>query len=646
VQNPAVWRALLGWAVERELVLLTTNEGGLTDAVGTLLQLRAQGVQSTLVHATSSLVCDAVYGVVPDGACVWTSWKPPGIVGEWEADNFRTILFVARKYIVSRLVAEGLGVLQTDTDTVWFVNPFALFNSPSLRPFDVIVQQDGPFANAGVLYVRNGRNGTGAGYVVQELLLTLQRFSGDPASILAAVREIIPQQAKRIAHKVENEQMGLNDVIASAVLGRRVWTSSLGRLYQAKGGVCPSASCDVKAKSGYSETFREVMKRSTRVPIDICTADPHRHMACASGGSRRAVEKGISLTIRDPGMPGNRGTPSKLLIAPPSLFSHLQSYRASVPLSWDQRCAAVKALRNTHRHRPAVEHLEAARRVAPVVAMLHLSALASAKFQRSVVIQALGIWDPRADAAGVRFGTPRLRGGMRVITLDNFDLRELVRQEDTATASELLARPLLRLALLSGRQPAASPLPCAKGAGGISNRRQRGPVDLIVPNSDCGDPVPGDSSRTPASECILFFRSAQCHEIVLSSMEFARLRANITSASSAELSELRMPLSLLGTNLNVPGSGSPSQKLALDIPSLAAKFREVLGKSKAQLVILDGGGMPLSKLDDALGKLPSFREGARALTSSAKASGEMLAAGSVPMLCRSLHRMKPWLKAA
>jgi hypothetical protein len=78
VEEPAVWRALLGWAVEREVVLLTTNERGLTDAVGTLLQLRAHGVQSTLVHATDKEVCDAVYEVVPDGACVWTTWKVSG----------------------------------------------------------------------------------------------------------------------------------------------------------------------------------------------------------------------------------------------------------------------------------------------------------------------------------------------------------------------------------------------------------------------------------------------------------------------------------------------------------------------------------------------------------------------------------------
>lgn len=684
LENPHVWRSLLAWAIERQIVLLTTNEGGLVNAVGTLLQLRSHGVMATLVHGTSKNVCDAFYESVPDGACAWTTWKPPGIVGAWQPSNYRTVLFVARKYIVQRLaVNEGMGVLQTDTDTVWFVNPFVLFDSPALRSYDVIVQRDNPFANAGVLYVRNARNGTGTAYVVNELLRTLQLFSGETREVLRAVREILPL-ATDVAPKVDNEQMHLNDIIASAALGRRVWSFSIARLYSAEGQPCDHPACDDKSKLGYAKTMHDVHAISRGVKLELCMHGSGDRSRCATPPARHsALFPGSALTIADPsrsrrggglfsGSAAAAAHSSRLLLAPANLFAHLQQYKLIMAEQHSGRCSVLAELRRARgAELGAASGADAwaweAKRIAPVVAMVHLAALSSAKHQRALVVQALGSWDSRADGAGRRFTEPRLRGrAMRVVTLTNFDLYPLLAAASTSDAQLALARPLLRLAKLTGRRPAPPAIPCAVGAaaprrapgaatawggaraaarahtlpdGSQAKVRSSG-SELIVPNSDCGDVLPGDASGIPAvgGECLLL-STAQCHDLILSRFELGRLRANLSEAGGPGASgagETRVPLAALlaedGASAGDVGGrgGLRSPDARFDTNGLAERVSRMLGASlPTPIITIDGNGAPLSVLDEALGQLPQF--GAESVAQLRNDAGSPIAA-----LCRSV----------
>ncbi|KAG8468520.1 hypothetical protein KFE25_013603 [Diacronema lutheri] len=636
LENATVWRSLVAWAVERQVVLVTTNEHGLVDAVGTLLQLRSHGVMPTLVHATSKAVCDALYEAVPDGACAWTTWKPPTIVGEWKPPNFRTVLFVARKYIVHRLaVDEGIAVLQTDTDTVWFVNPFALFDSPALREYDVIVQRDAPFANAGVMFVRNARAGTGAAYVVAELLRTLQRFSGEDADVLRAVREVLPAAAA-VARKVDNEQMHLNDIIASAALGRRVWSSSIKRLYGADGSVCAHPNCDEPSRRAYAETSAAVHALLANTgPLDLCVPSERSPSLCGLAQWRRAAlrDSGLAVSVSD--LTARRGLmsharASKLLIAPPLLFAHLLSFRTMVAEQRSARCRQTESLRARLGARLGAANGSDAwaweeHRAAPVVAMVHLAALSSAKHQRAVVVQGLGSWDARADGAGARFGRPRLYGAtMRVITLANFDMSALVNASRGDGAEQALIRPLLRLAQLTGRRPALPGFPCGAGASATSvdarAKARVNQVELIVPNSDCGQPVPADASRTPATggEC-MFVSTSQCHSLVLSQFELRRLRANASGSAEGESAHARAPDAggsawsaerRVRLDALVRGAhGAHGDATGAHARDLDVRARELLGADlDVTIVTIDGGGAPLAALDGALAALPQFAE--------------------------------------
>ena len=58
--------------------------------------------------------------------------------------------------MIIQLSTTGLNVLQTDTDVVWFTDPYPALYSHPLAQQALIIQKDLPFANAGVIYARAG----------------------------------------------------------------------------------------------------------------------------------------------------------------------------------------------------------------------------------------------------------------------------------------------------------------------------------------------------------------------------------------------------------------------------------------------------------------------------------------------------------
>ena len=67
-----------------------------------------------------------------------------------------------------RLPTPGLNVLQTDTDVVWFTDPYPALYSHPLAQQALVIQKDLPFANAGVIYARGGA-GSGSAWALHEL---------------------------------------------------------------------------------------------------------------------------------------------------------------------------------------------------------------------------------------------------------------------------------------------------------------------------------------------------------------------------------------------------------------------------------------------------------------------------------------------
>merc|ERR1712185_645686 len=81
----------------------------------------------------------------------------------------------------------------------------------------LIFQADNPFANAGIFYVQNVKDGDGAAWVLQELNRRINRFTYTPES----VRQLPNSRWARPPYFANaDEQANLNDVVASALSGQ------------------------------------------------------------------------------------------------------------------------------------------------------------------------------------------------------------------------------------------------------------------------------------------------------------------------------------------------------------------------------------------------------------------------------------------
>ena len=124
-----------------------------------------------LILAPDRSVCSGLWDALPSLACVW--W-PSRFTGERPNSLYNTMFgrtalafFEARKLLLERLVvSHRLNVLHLDADTVWFANPYPLFKT-LYAEYNLIVQTDNPFVNAGILYVQNARDGDAAAWVLQ-----------------------------------------------------------------------------------------------------------------------------------------------------------------------------------------------------------------------------------------------------------------------------------------------------------------------------------------------------------------------------------------------------------------------------------------------------------------------------------------------
>lgn len=97
-------------------------------------------------------------------------------------------------------------MLQTDTDVVWFTDPYPALYSHPLAQQALIIQKDLPFANAGVIYARAGA-GRGSAWVLHELQARIATFSFHPE----AVPRLVPW-ARPPYFSNADEQTLLNDV--------------------------------------------------------------------------------------------------------------------------------------------------------------------------------------------------------------------------------------------------------------------------------------------------------------------------------------------------------------------------------------------------------------------------------------------------
>lgn len=198
----------------RDVVLLFTagDPTSLDLCANALLQMRALGLEKhALVVAERHDHCERLASRKVRAACGWSSRileHPPSdsfaLRRFWD-NRFR--FYHAKKYWLAELVRNGFGVLQADTDTVWNADPL-----PTLRSINasVVVQNDAPFANAGVVYARPG--GARAQRMLDKLAWSIQLMQNRPS----AIARIVPFATPPFYGNMD-DQTGLNDAIVVAV---------------------------------------------------------------------------------------------------------------------------------------------------------------------------------------------------------------------------------------------------------------------------------------------------------------------------------------------------------------------------------------------------------------------------------------------
>ena len=171
-------------AVGSELVLLTTNAGGLTSAVNMALQLRRVGLTAVLVLADRRSTCATAHASWPWLRCGWSK-------GLGTFERYRTAPMVSREerllwalwsakwLTTARLVDLRVNVLALDSDAIILTNPFALLNAPPLSHYAMVVPAEGARVNIGFLYVRGAAvsPGGGASSVLWDVVRRLRIFT-------------------------------------------------------------------------------------------------------------------------------------------------------------------------------------------------------------------------------------------------------------------------------------------------------------------------------------------------------------------------------------------------------------------------------------------------------------------------------------
>ena len=99
-----------------------------------VFNFRAMGLYNMLIFADKEQTCEALWGVLPQLACVYwpsrfTAKKPDSLYNTM-FNKVALAFFEARKLLVQRLVlGYGLNLLHLDADTIWFANPFPIFKT-------------------------------------------------------------------------------------------------------------------------------------------------------------------------------------------------------------------------------------------------------------------------------------------------------------------------------------------------------------------------------------------------------------------------------------------------------------------------------------------------------------------------------------
>ena len=410
-------RVLRSAAADGEVMLLCMgNDGTQRQAANLVLSLRAMGLYHMLTMAPDRNTCAALWRILPSLACVW--WpsqfareKPRSLYNNMFS---RTALafFEARKQLLERLVLHHrCNVFHVDGDTIFFANPYVAFKT-LYQQHNLIVQTDNPFANAGVFYLQNVKDGDAASWVLKELNRRIARFTYRPESVQQLPNSAWASAPPYFANA--DEQANLNDVIASSLSGMMSFSGGVefmearfrerfaprkcfapaNRMAHGDKTECAVVSEARKLMHNLAWTRRlnegGAVAAARRVLRGCGSDQGFRYRTVTHLCQRRGWASAREGLLQ---VPGNASAPqSKLALAPAWLFSHFpygsffDDFRRCHDSGWNWAAASV-----TERRLCMPEHRVPA-------FMVHLAGLRQESWGRRTLMRALGVWQDAADA--------------------------------------------------------------------------------------------------------------------------------------------------------------------------------------------------------------------------------------------------------
>jgi hypothetical protein len=352
-----------------------------------------------------------------------------------------------------------VNVLQTDTDVAWLASPYPLLKT-HFANHSLVVQIDAPLVNAGVIYVQNAREGSGAAWLLQELARRVHLFMWHPE----AVAEVVPW-AKPPFFANADEQTIMNDVLISSIADEVTYAGSTAH-WEIKRGSSKSVKWDTtREKHQYDAMMRTVEK--ARRPLHSSAATEQQLAATLCPLWRKRSQLGDWFPLHVASTPNRTAVPTSYAAAPNWMFAHYPADAGAWQASGHSAeqgplCVPPTPTVMQQQQQQGGEAAAADRR--PPFVMMHMAGIRTGAWHRRALLRAHGWWHPEADALMA------------------------------AEAGWDTQRPLLRVAWddgAAGTLPALSPVELETLVANLLTLSLLSERSAVVPDTEC--PAPGSA---------------------------------------------------------------------------------------------------------------------------------------------------------
>ena len=286
-----------------------------------------------------------------------------------------------------------MNVLQTDTDVAWLASPYPLLKT-HFANHSLVVQHDAPLVNAGVIYVQNAREGSGAAWLLQELARRVHLFMWNPEAVAA----IVPW-AKRPFFANADEQTIMNDVLISSIADEVTYAGSTAH-WEIKRGSSKGVKWDTtREKHQYDAMMRKVQQ--ARRPLHGSAATEQQFAATLCPLARTRSDMGAWFPLHVASTPNRTAVPTSYAAAPNWMFAHYPADAGAWQASGHSAEQGPLCVPPT----PAVMQQQqqqggeaAATERRPPFVMMHMAGIRTGAWHRRALLRARGWWHPEADA--------------------------------------------------------------------------------------------------------------------------------------------------------------------------------------------------------------------------------------------------------